>query len=359
MAEVLLSHLYDKTTFKTTSKAISKAKPTINQQKNDGIIECHVLKEVKFLHGKPEDTAHIRKAFSKCQIRNQFDNIRRYYLAMTCDAEYIYTHDARIGITDVYDHSGQYKASMAHNLTHKFQGYELARRSIYRTWNKMIMTPKFIYATDNTTIYKMIKHSALYDNVNTVYDHREYAPYYTAYCEDSGNGITDIAAHGENIFFKVKWYSLTDYLCDSALIKYHLGQINKIAVLNDYLYVTRYIPCKKAARQVKQSPFIDRYNISELVPWQDTANVNPPMRAGAVDVVYQKPQLSFKTTTDDIYQLVPHQDKLFVVCETVIYIYDLNGVLLNIYKVDNPIANFCPVSNGFLISHCTDITLYV
>jgi hypothetical protein len=130
-------------------------------------------------------------------------------------------------------------------------------------------------------------------------------------------------------------------------------------VVNDYLYVTRYIPCKKATRQVKQSPFIDRYNISELVPWQDTANVNPPRRAGAVDGVHQKPQLSFKITADEIYQLVTYQDKLYVVCETVIYIYDLNGELLNIWSVTDPIANFCPVTNGFLISHCTDITLYV
>jgi hypothetical protein len=112
---------------------------------------------------------------------------------------------------------------------------------------------------------------------------------------------------------------------------------------------------------VKQSPFIDRYNISELVPWQDKSNTGI-LHNAAHDVVYQKPQLSFKTTANEIHQLVTHQthqDKLFVVSETVIYIYDLNGELLNIWSVTDPITNFCPVANGFLISHCTDIKLYV
>lgn len=326
MAEVLLSAEFDKTAFKS-DVAIT---PAMYEK-------LHII---PFLRGKPEklNQMHIQRTFNK---QHELHKILKpfYYSCITCDVNYIYIHNKQTGLTDVYDILGNFKAAMAFRIEREFRGYRLVNSYDFRRWNKMLMTDKFIYATDYHLVYKMLKYSDLcMTNKNMIYDHREYAPCIQPYYEDTNNGIADIATHGENLFIKVKWRSLTYYQTESQTLKYSLGLFSKMIVLNDMLYVLR------GKHQ------IDIYNIADLKHLDEEKSwvSYPP----------QLPAFTFSTIAENVTKMLTYRDDIWLVGLTVIYIYSKDGGLKDLIYWAEPIVDFCHM-NGFLVSYADDVKHYV
>lgn len=311
MAEVLLSAEFDKTAFKSDVVIT----PAMYEK-------LHVI---PFLRGKPEklNQMHIQRA------------------CITCDVDYIYIHNKQTGLTDVYDILGNFKAAMAFRIKREFRGYQFANSYDFCRWSKMLMTDKFIYTTDYHLVYKMLKYSDLcMTNKNMIYDHREYAPCIQPYYEDTNNGIADIATHGENLFIKVKWRSLTYYQTESQTLKYSLGLFSKMIVLNDMLYVLR------GKHQ------IDIYNIADLKHLDEEKSwvSYPP----------QLPAFTFSSIAENVTKMLTYRDDIWLVSPTLTYIYSKDGGLKDLIYWAEPIVDFCPITmHDFLVSHADDVKHYV
>lgn len=88
---------------------------------------------------------HIQRAFNKQPELHK--KLKPFcYSCITCDTNYIYIHNKQMGLTDVYDILGNFKAAMAFRIKREIRGYQLANSYDFCRWQKMLnIMFKFVF----------------------------------------------------------------------------------------------------------------------------------------------------------------------------------------------------------------------